>query len=587
MRMTTRTRTTLSSSLASTLAALALAAATIPRAATADDFSSWRGRGLRDATGSAMAKAAQPDWAAVFGQQSTPRSRLAGAPTIDVRRNYIYIQDTDGSLTIPYRSQNDLNESFDFVFQQIYATLPDEFVFIYMFTAFETGVGAFFYAPLVNTDSGIGQRRFNQGTGSRFLQGFVFMNDWQSFNQQFQGFPADIIQGFSRSVFNQEAGHRWGTQFEVGPGVGDGYLNQLLGRDEAHWSYFAHTGGSPMEGNDWRDNGNGTFTTQTNPRDFGYSDVDLYLMGLLPPAQVQPWFVINNPNVSGQRDIYNQQLGPSSPPQIFDPKTISGTRRDFTIQDLTSRLGNRSPAAGAAPTRWRVVFAMLGGRNNGLNENQRVQFERMVDLYAEGFSIGTRGLGSLDYELVAQPPRLPIGELCQMATQCADEAPICTRPAIGNDNVCTRACTNATGCPSGYCCAVGPDFGSNVCMPSAGCPVVVPDAGVAVDSGSATEADGGTGPGPGEDAGMSQPEVCVCDTTTACNENCACDPECPQPCACDIDTSCSADCACDPECKAPPLPVERSSCATTGAQPFALTLVLAAAALAFARRRKA
>ena len=36
-------------------------------------------------------------------------------------------------------------------------------------------------------------------------------------------------------------------------------LNDMLGRQFSHWSYFMHTGGSVLEGNRWRDNGDGTF----------------------------------------------------------------------------------------------------------------------------------------------------------------------------------------------------------------------------------------------------------------------------------------------------------------------------------------
>lgn len=565
MRTTSSPRPPLSTLGVATLVALVGA----PLLAHADPLDPWKSAPIRDATGSDLAKSMRPDWGRVMRAAPSSAAHLAGARTIEVRRNYLYLQDTDGTLTIPPRSNQHLNEWLEFVFQGVYDTFPDEFVFIYTFTSFETNIGAFFYAPLVNTDVGIGQQRFNQGIGSRFLEGYVFMNDWQSFNSQFRGFPNDVIQGFARGVFNQEAGHRWGVQFDAGPGVRDGYLTPLLGRDEAHWSYFASTGGSPMEGNDWRDNGNGTFTTQTDPRAYDYSDVDLYLMGLIPPAEVQPWFLISNPVVTGLTDIYGQPLAADSPPQIFDPQTVRGTRQDFTIQDLVTRLGTRSPAAGRAPTRWRVVFVMLASQDDPLSAAQKTQFETMVDMYAEGFRTGTRGLGSLDYELVPSVPLLPIGELCEMATQCAAEAPICTRPALGNDNVCTRACANASGCPSGYCCAEGPAVGSNVCMPAASCPLVVPDAGVSnPDAGSTTtDPDGGAGPGPGgEDGGTGTPAVCACDTTTACDQGCE---------------------SCDPECRAPTLPEEPSSCASTGPSSLAALAWLGLAVLVLRRRRAA
>jgi hypothetical protein len=43
---------------------------------------------------------------------------------------------------------------------------------------------------------------------------------------------------------------------------------------------------------------------------------------------------------------------------------------------------------------------------------------------------------------------------------------------------------------------------------------------------------------------------CRCDTTSACNSGCECDPDCdgPPPCACDIDSSCTEGCSCDVHC---------------------------------------
>jgi len=556
------------------LAALIL----LPSLAIADGIEPWRARTLRDATRSAMVEETKPNWDEVFLRPPWDvRSNLAGAPTVEVRRNYVYVEDTDGTLTVPFQSNRDLQGALTFGLQQVYSVLPDEFVFVYMFTSFDTNVGAFFYAPLVNTDSGIGQQLFRQGRGaSEVLQGYIFMNYWKSFNDQFPGFPQNVIDSFAQSVFNQEAGHRWGTSFEVGPGVADGHLQQLLGRDDAHWSYFTQTNGSPMEGNSWRDNGNGSFTTTTDVRAFNYSDVDLYLMGLIRPDQVQPWFLISNPNVTGKRDIYQQQLGASSPPQLFQPMTLSGTRVDYTINDLTSRLGLRIPNVNNSPKRFRVVFAMLASRTNKLSEAQRNEFEGDVDRYATGFHTGTRNLGELDYILIDQPTKIAIGQTCPAASECVNEAPLCTRPELGQENICTRGCADVQGCPIGFCCAMGSE-GASICTPDSMCPrPPPPDAGVA-DT--------------GEPVMMSTPDsgiapACTCDTTTVCDPTCACDAECP--CTCDLTTGCDSSCTCDAECIGDgALPLQPSSgCGVSGgsAGNFALLGLLGAIALLTRRR---
>ena len=531
-----------------------------------------------DATNTPLARAYQPRWDEILGHTPSTAGPTAalGAPTIEVRRNYVYVQDTDGELTIPYRTQNDFSESLDFALRQAFTVLPDEFAFVYLFTAFETGIGAFFYAPQANTDRGIGQQVFDQ-TGLSPLEGFVFMNDWKSFEQQFPGAPRDVIDGFARSVFNQEAGHRWGVQFDSPASAQS--LRTLLGRDDAHWSYFAETGGSPMEGNAWRDNGDGTFTTVTDVRKYDYSDVDLYMMGLLPADQVRPWFLISNPNTMGLRDIYGQALNRASPPQVFSPLRVRGTRQEYTIDDLTGALGARRPAAGQAPNRWRVAFVVLAGQRNGFDENDKFEFEQKVDMYAEGFKDGTRGLGTLDYILMGDPPKASIGDACASVEACDPaQATLCAVPGVGSTaSICTRPCANRGECPSSWCCGLGQDTSlGDICLPNGQCAEppdagVEPDAGVAPDSGAAGAPDAG--------------EACACDTTTACTAGCACDPECAA-CACDTTTACSAGCACDPECKAQV--DDASGCSVGGTRgDLAVLGVGALVALAFGRRRRA
>jgi MYXO-CTERM domain-containing protein len=493
----------------------------------------------RDATGSALAQAARPDLARVRARiAAAERGAIAGAATVEVRRNHVYIHDVDGQVRMPFQTFDDLQLAYELALAELYQVLPDEFLFVVLFTSFETGVGAFFYAPLANGDVGIGQPTFDE-TGPSPLEGLVFMNDWKSFDQIFPpGTPLSIKEGFSRSVFNQEAGHRWAVNTDVGPGVGDGMLEILLGRDRSHWSYFMETGGSPLEGNAWRDNGDGTFTTRTDATRYQYADLDLYLMGLIPAEQVAPWFAIGSPQTNGAFDITGSPINPASPPQIFDPQTIQGVRVDFGIEEVVTRLGPRVPAAGAAPNRWRTAFVMLAGRTSPLTPQQRVEFEAMVDSYAEGFAGGTGNRGALDYRLMGQPMLAPIGAACTLATDCDPaQATLCATPRAGGRTFCSRTCGTAAECPVGWCC--GPDgvTSADICQPFDCGPGPMPDAGVAdsgvidppMDAGVAG-ADAATGcSGAGCDAGTSTttpPPVCACDLTFACDPSCPCDPEC-------------------------------------------------------------
>ena len=492
-----------------------------------------------DLTGSPLIRD-RLDYAYINGEVPTyaERKGLAGLPVVEVRRNYVYVQDSDGALTIPWQSQNDIFESFNFALNEMYQVLPDEFVFVYLFTSFETGVGAYFYSPEANYDFGIGSERFdNNGFSPR--EGFVFMNYWRSFQQLFAGAPQEVIDAQARSVFNQEAGHRWAAFVPVGGLGGGAGSDVMLGRDDGHWSYFMQTGGSPMEGNAWRDNLNGTFTSVTSFDNWHFSDLDLYLMGVLPGSQVQDWWVITNPDTNGQTDIFGQSISRSSPPQIVQPVTVSGTRVNISITDLQAVHGPRDPAAGTAPTKWRVAFLILAGQNSGLTTSQKTQFEGMVDDYALGFKQGARNLGELDYLLMADP-KSPIGGPCASVDDCDQlEANFCI-PNVGNPPVglCTRACSTPTSCPNSYCCQDFDNGGSTLCLPDAMCQ---PECACDVTSGSCDQ---------GCDCDTACVNTCACDTSNACEADCSCDPNCTTGCSCDTSGACEENCACDPNCNA-------------------------------------
>src|SRR5205085_4832802 len=134
----------------------------------------------------------------------------------------------------------------------------------------------------------------------------------------------------------QEQGHRWLAYVSY-----PGNENLLLGRDDAHWSFFfniestisspAARRSSNSEGNVWRDNGNGSFTS-LNLID-GYSRLDQYIMGLRPPSDVPDSFVITNPSGTSR----TRESGPA--PNV----TVSGTRQTVTINQIIQANGPRIP----------------------------------------------------------------------------------------------------------------------------------------------------------------------------------------------------------------------------------------------------
>jgi MYXO-CTERM domain-containing protein len=114
-----------------------------------------------------------------------------------------------------------------------------------------------------------------------------------------------------------------------------------------HWSYYFNTGPSPMYGNHIEDLGGGNFAL-TNPQ-AKYSPLDQYLMGLRDPSEVPPMFLVDVGDPSGQSAAFPVTRGSTV--------TISGTRLDFTIDDVIRSEGPRVPARDMC--HWKAAFVIV------------------------------------------------------------------------------------------------------------------------------------------------------------------------------------------------------------------------------------
>jgi hypothetical protein len=168
------------------------------------------------------------------------------------------------------------------------------------------------------------------------------------------------------SIMGQEAGHRWLAFVPfVHPTKGIGFDSfDLLGRDFAHWSFFFNVrvpdsqfGGDPRasssEGNAIGDlglfggcegTGEHVFLTERNELIDGYTQLDQYLMGLRPAAEVGSFWYVDEPNsistggsLEGVRSFAAQ-----------DDIAFCGKRVDLTVANIQAfpGIGPRTPAIG-------------------------------------------------------------------------------------------------------------------------------------------------------------------------------------------------------------------------------------------------
>lgn len=262
----------------------------------------------------------------------------------------------DFSRELPFKASNDaIAEQFREVSEiddmaaatAALSAVRDEYDVIVLFADFPVDLGGntFAYnAAVQNEIRGIGDGIYNFSNfyGSKRLKAFVQMGSLS----KYPGGPNNRV--FSEAsgigILAHEVGHRWlaFTRFINNQGQRS---TDLLGRQLGHWSFLMDSDGSVMEGNDIRDNGDGTFTTVGSWQ--GFSALDQYLMGLRRPDQVPPFFY-----------VAGSSLDPEGSPSTG--VIIEGQRINVNVNQIIAAEGPRLPAFGDAPKVTQVAFVLLG-----------------------------------------------------------------------------------------------------------------------------------------------------------------------------------------------------------------------------------
>ena len=227
------------------------------------------------------------------------------------------------------------------VARKFYQTHPDNYdqLVTWTDTRVVTGNTFAFETTVANEVRGIGTNIFDQsrdfGSAGR-LRSLVMMDALTKYpaspTQRFLGEDSTI------SLLGQESGHRWLAFFRFRDANGQ-RSDALLGRDQAHWSFFFDSDASFMEGNDIEDLGGGAFRTVGAVS--RYSLLDQYAMGLVSPSQVPPFFYVEAPtNVVPDTE-------PEDAPDVG--VTFNGTKREVRIQDVIDTMGRREPSSSSSP----------------------------------------------------------------------------------------------------------------------------------------------------------------------------------------------------------------------------------------------
>jgi hypothetical protein len=270
------------------------------------------------------------------------------------------------------------------VTRKFYRTHPDNYDQLVIWTDAPLVDDAFaFESTVANEISGIGIGLFDAsrdfGSAGR-LRSYVVMDDIAQYpDNPLQRVPA-IGENSTVSVLGQETGHRWLAFLEFRDHNGN-RSSALLGRDEAHWSFFFDSDASVMEGNDIEDLGGGAFQTVAAVE--RYSLLDQYAMGLVPPTSVPSFFYVENPtNITPNKE-------PDSAPDIG--VRFNGTRRDVLIQDIIAIHGPRNPSSAQSPRVHRQAFLFIVSAGRTASNAQVDKVDRIRRAWETFFLGATEG----------------------------------------------------------------------------------------------------------------------------------------------------------------------------------------------------
>jgi hypothetical protein len=215
-------------------------------------------------------------------------------------------------------------------------------------------------------------------------------------------YPADPNQIFlgtnnTITIMGQESGHRWLAFTPFQDGSVPSY--SILGRDNAHWSFFFDSDGSVMEGNDIEDRGPGLGNQEfkTVGATYTYSRLDQYIMGLLGKEDVSPMMLVENK--------YGTVLIASSPPEVG--VTFGGNRRDITIDSIIAANGTRVPSVYQSPKVFRQAFVLLSKSGLPATQDQIAKVQRIRDEWVKFFNAQTGGRGWVVTDLQDSPRTTP------------------------------------------------------------------------------------------------------------------------------------------------------------------------------------
>ena len=292
------------------------------------------------------------------------------------------------SIGESFRSESDIDLTA--VARAFYGSFGDDYQQLVVYTNrnyIPRSQGAFaFETTIRNSISGIGSATTNTGSAygsAATLESMVLMDSITKYSAN----PSDLIlrEETTLSVLAHEVGHRWLATARFSDGGTTS--TELLGRQQAHWSFYMNSSGSHDEGNAIQDLGGGVF--KTGPTSQRYGPLDQYLMGIRQSSEVPPFFVIRNAVLDGAQTA---ERAPQSNVEI------KGVRKDVTIADVIAAMGPRNPAPAPTAAPWRIAFLYVTD-GNAQDAAAVAQVDRIRSQFESYFPLSTEGRLTIETRL--------------------------------------------------------------------------------------------------------------------------------------------------------------------------------------------
>lgn len=299
------------------------------------------------------------------------------------------------------------------VAQRYFEQYQDQHDVLLVFTNFEFDTGeASAFANLIKNDvQGLGLPQFDVsaafGSVSGRLHNYIDMAALARWEMN----PSSPRYGTTLDVAAHEVMHRWVAHPKF---LRDGQpSDDLLGRDQAHWSFFLDSDASLMYGSDWYLGGDGQY--EAIDIRHRLSPLDLYLAGFFSAAEVPEMALIRSGQGAVAGDI--PLLGFKTP----------GTAEMVSIAQIIAANGPRQPDVGQSPKRLSAGLVLLLRPGQTVTDRAIFDMQRFALDFETRFSALTRGRATFS---ISNPPRQPGSEAGAPAVLTSPAA-VCTS-CIGN-----------------------------------------------------------------------------------------------------------------------------------------------------------